>query len=471
MPSRNPFAAARDAVVRRLGRTGSTAADGGSTPAARPAAARPTAAGAAAPSGRPRLHPASLWREAAGLGRAYAAPAFTRASSAYRARLHPVLAVVSPLGWVVALAAVLLALAGAVWGWQEATAAALLAAALFVLSVLFVLGRSSYAVGLDLARTRVAVGESAVGGIEVVNTAARPVPPSLLELPVGAATAVFHLPRMRPGVPHEDLFTIPTERRAVIVVGPVRSVRADPIGLLRRQVVWTEAQDLYVHPRTTVLGASAAGFIRDLEGMPTNELATSDVSFHALREYIPGDDRRHIHWKTTARTGTLMVRQFEETRRAHLAVCLSANLAEYGSEDDFELAVSVAGSLGRQALAEQRELSALTQRGPLRTDSPRHFLDDLTRLEGAVLRPSAVDAARATADSVPNASVVFLVVGTGVSPTQLRAAAAAIPPGIRTFAVRCEAGTAPARASIADLAVLTVGAIEDLGPVLRKAAA
>lgn len=458
MPTRNPFAAARDAVVRRL-------------PGSRGTRPSPPAGPEPEPSGRTRLHPASLWREAAALGRSYAAPTLARAGAAYRAKLHPTLSVVSPLGWAVALAAVLLAVAGAAWGWQEATAAALLAASLFVLSIVFVLGRSSYAVDLDLARTRVAVGESAVGGIEVVNTASRPVAPSLLELPVGAATAVFHLPRMRPGVPHEDLFTIPTERRAVIVVGPVRSVRADPIGLLRRQVVWTEPQDLYVHPRTAVLGSSAAGFIRDLEGMPTNELATSDVSFHALREYIPGDDRRHIHWKTTARTGTLMVRQFEETRRAHLAVCLSANLAEYGTEDDFELAVSVAGSIGRQALAEQRELSALTQRGPLRTESPRHYLDDLTRLQGAAMRPTAVDAARATADTVPNASVVFLVVGTPVTPTQLRAAAAAIPPGIRTFAVRCESGAAPGRASIADLTVLTVGALDDLGPVLRKAAA
>ncbi|GAB4099137.1 DUF58 domain-containing protein [Sinomonas halotolerans] len=397
--------------------------------------------------------------------------AVVRAAVIWKRWLRPVLKAVSPLGWAVAAAAAALGAAGALWGWQEASAAAVLAAALFVLAVAFVLGRSSYAVSLDLARSRVAVGDSAVGSVEVVNTAARPVLPSLLELPVGAATAVFHLPRLRPGVPHEDLFTIPTQRRAVIVVGPVRSVRADPVGLLRREVMWTEPEDLYVHPRTTVLGTSAAGFIRDLEGQPTNELATSDVSFHALREYVPGDDRRHIHWKTTARTGTLMVRQFEETRRAHLAVCLSVNLDEYGGEEEFELAVSVAGSIGRQAVAEQRELSAITQRGPLRTESARHFLDDLTRLQGASLRAGAVDAARLTADAVPNASVVILVLGSLVRPAQLRAAAAMVPVGIRSVAVRCEEGAAPGKASIGDLTVLTVGSLEDLGPVLRKAAA
>ncbi|NUP74476.1 MAG: DUF58 domain-containing protein [Sinomonas sp.] len=386
-------------------------------------------------------------------------------------RVAPVLGIVSPLGWCLFGAAGLLAVAGTAYGWQEAKAASLLVAILFVIAVAFVIGRASYEVTLDLARTRVAVGDSAVGGLEVTNTAARPAAPAVLELPVGAGHATFELPRLRPRESHEELFSIPTVRRAVIAVGPASSVRADPIGLLRRRVDWTEPQDLYVHPRTVVLGSPAAGFIRDLEGMSTSEISNSDVSFHALRDYIPGDDRRHIHWKTTARTGTLMVRQFEETRRAHLAIALSANLDEYETDDDFELAVSCAGSIGRQALLEQRELSALTQRGPLRTESARHFLDDLTRLEGLALRTTIADAARATADAVPNASVVFLVTGGRVTPAQLRAASVSIPLGVRALAVRCEGGAAPARASIGELDVLTVGGLEELGPVLRKASA
>ncbi|MEK8225714.1 DUF58 domain-containing protein [Oerskovia sp. M15] len=78
------------------------------------------------------------------------------------------------------------------------------------------------------------------------------------------------------------------------------------------------------------------------------------MSFHALRDYVPGDDRRHIHWKTTARTGQLMVRQFEETRRSHLAVILSTRSEDYGHADEFELAVSSCGSLGLQAIKEDR---------------------------------------------------------------------------------------------------------------------
>jgi uncharacterized protein (DUF58 family) len=418
-----------------------------------------------------RLRPAAMWSEAVGTAGLALAPAWSKIRVLWLKYVWPVLSVVSVLGWSVLAASILLWSVGQAYGWQEAKAAAVAAFVLFVIAVGFILGRSSYGVVLDLARTRVAVGDSAVGSIAVSNTSTRPLLPAALELPVGAATAVFHLPRMKTQQVHEDLFTIPTSRRAVIVVGPVRSVRADPLHLLRRQVLWTEPEDLYVHPRTVALAGSAAGFIRDLEGMPTTDLSSADVSFHALRDYVPGDDRRHIHWKTTARTNKLMVRQFEETRRAHLAISLSINTDEYGSEQEFELAISAAASIGRQAIREQRELDVLTQKGPLRCETGRNMLDGMTRIVGSPLRNTAVDLARTLADTVPNASVVFFVVGSRVSPAQLRSAAASVPPGVRSLAVRLQSGAAPARANIADLTVLTLGDLSDLAIILRKAAA
>ncbi len=383
----------------------------------------------------------------------------------------PVVSVVTPLGWACLALVVCMAWFATAFGWQEATALGILLGVLLVVGCAFIVGRSSYQVTLDLTRTRVAVGDNAVGGISVINTAPRPVMHSTLELPVGRAVASFPIPRLRPQELHEDLFSIPTNRRQVIMVGPAVSVRADPFHLLKRQIRWTEPVELFVHPRTVALGSPAAGFIRDLEGMTTKELSNTDVSFHALREYAPGDDRRHIHWKTVARLGTLMVRQFEETRRAHLAIALSANLDEYASELEFELAISVACSVGRQALVEQRELDILTQRGPFRCATGRTMLDDATRLQSMTGRRDAVDLARRLADRVPNASVVFFVVGSGVTPAQLRSCAASVLPGVRAMAIRIQPGAAPSRATIADLTVLTLGGLDDLALVLRKAVA
>lgn len=411
------------------------------------------------------------WRRARESAAIASGPARHALRTGWRRYGRPVAEVVSPLGWIVLALTVCGWIGGLVLGWAEALVAGLVGVLLVLLAVGFILGRASYAVQLDLARSRVAVGDRAVGAIEVTNTADRPLLPAAMELPVGRATAVFQLPRMRPQAVHEDLFTIPTHRRAVIVVGPVRSVRQDPLGLLRRQLTWTEPQDLFVHPRTVALQGSSAGFIRDLEGLPTRDLSSADVSFHALRDYVPGDDRRHIHWKTVARTNTLMVRQFEETRRAHLAIALSTNTAEYATESDFELAVSVAASIGLEAFREQRNLSIRTHAGPVHTQTGRTMLDDMTRIEGRPLRAGSLEVARETADEVPNASVFFLVTGTQPGPGDLRRATTVVPPGVRAFAIRCAHGLETGRATIGDLTVLSLGDLQDLGLALRKAAA
>ncbi|MEH0110234.1 DUF58 domain-containing protein [Tersicoccus sp. MR15.9] len=386
-----------------------------------------------------------------------------------RRYVRPVVGVVGPLGRLVVAAVVVLAVLGLSLGWQEAGVGAIFGTLLLVSAVGFVLGRSAYDVDLDLTRTRVAVGDRAVGAVTVASAASRPLRPASLELPVGAATAAFYLPRLEPGQSYEDLFTIPTSRRTVLTIGPVRSVRADPLHLLRREVTWTEPVELFVHPRTVGLGASTPGFIRDLEGLPTHDLANTDVSFHALRDYQPGDDRRHIHWRSTARTGTLMVRQFEQTRRSHIGIGLSTEASEYDGEADLELAISVATSIGLQAAREQRNLDVITSSGPLRTRTGRTLLDDATRLTGTT-GMAAVDLARTTAETLPNASVIFFVVGMHVSAADLRRAAAWVPVGIRTLAVRCGAGRPAARATIGDLVVLTVGSLDELGSVLRRAA-
>ena len=178
-----------------------------------------------------------------------------------------------------------------------------------VCAIVFVLGRFKYDVVLDLAQARVTVGDRAVGRLDVRNASSRALLPSVMELPVGTGTAAFPVPRLRGGGTHEEIFTIPTRRRSVITVGPVKSVRADPLGLLRREMTWTDEQEVFVHPRVKNLTGSSTGFLKDLEGRVTNDITNSDVNFHALRDYVAGDDRRHIHWKTTARTGQLMVQR------------------------------------------------------------------------------------------------------------------------------------------------------------------
>jgi len=388
--------------------------------------------------------------------------------------VRPVLVAVRPLGWVALVGAVGGWVVSRALGWQEFTVLALALAGALVVAVISALGHAKYQVNLDLRSSRVVVGEKATGQLTVTNAARRRLLPARIELPVGIGVASFPLPSLRAGEQHEESFLIPTQRRAVIPVGPARSVRGDAFGMIRRVVRWTLPELLYVHPRTVALEGAAPGFLKDLEGQATKELSNDDVSFHALRNYVPGDDWRYIHWKSSARSlatpaRTLMVRQFEETRRSHLAVTLSTRAGDYDSAGEFELAVGVAASLGVQALRETRQLSIITSGTPLASATVSRMLDGFSGVEPGPDEIGIVAVARNAARHAPDVSVSFVVCGSQPTPAEIRSAALAFPLGVRVLAIRTVAGAATSMSRIGDTTVLTVGDLGDLPRALRQA--
>ena len=92
-------------------------------------------------------------------------------------------------------------------------------------------------------------------------------------------------------------------RRGIITVGPVQHGTGRPVGPLPARGRGHRAEEIIVHPRTVRLERLGAGLLRDLEGQSTKDLASHDLAFHALRPYVPGDERRHIHWRSSARVG------------------------------------------------------------------------------------------------------------------------------------------------------------------------
>ena len=375
--------------------------------------------------------------------------------------------VITPIGWTAVAAAATFFAASRWTGWQELSVAAIGLAAAVVVASVFVIGRSRYRVVLDLRSERVVVGEPAAGRMLVSNSSGSRLLPVRMELPVGAAMPSISIPSLAKDAVHEELFVIPTARRGVIVVGPARSVRGDAFGLFRRTVKWTEPELLYVHPRTVPLEGTSPGFIQDLEGEATKELSNNDVSFHALRGYVPGDDRRYIHWKTTARTGVVMVRQFEETRRSHLAVALSVRTQDYRNETEFEIAVASAASLGVQAFREERAVSVVPGDRPLRAATARRLLDGIAGVDWSDDADGVAVAAKNTAATVPDVSVAIILCGGVPTAGQIRSAGAAFPVGVRVVAVRVELGAPIAVRRIGTLPILTIGALDDLARALR----
>jgi len=384
--------------------------------------------------------------------------------------IRHVAGVVRPLGWIVAALAALLWIVALTLGWKEVMIAAAVVTAIVLLCLPFLFGRTTYEVGLDLTRTHVVVGERAVGALSLANRTSRALLPAEVVLPVGSGRGVFQVPRLAPGAEHEELFAIPTQRRGVLSVGPVSVLRGDPLGLFERTHDRRHAVELFVHPRTSALEGLSLGHLRDLEGLPVQHLSRDDVSFHALREYQPGDDLRHVHWKSTARVGELMVRQYEETRRSHFVVALSTSPDEYRSPDEFELAVSVAGSIGLRALRDSRTLDARTQRGALRALTARRFLDELSIVEHSRPREGGIAAlAGSLAATAPQAAVAVLVTGAKADAAELRVACARLPFGVRVVAVVADDRAAsPALRRIGDADVVTLGDLDQLAGAVRK---
>jgi len=302
----------------------------------------------------------------------------------------------------------------------------------------------------------------------------------VIDVPVGATIVPVSVQGLAPGHVVEHELAVPTQRRGRVSLGPVRTLRADPIGLVRRELIWTERLDIIVHPRTIDIPSTSSGLVRDLEGQPRRDLTPSDLAFHALREYVPGDDRRHIHWKSTAKTGALMVRQFEETRRSHLVVAQSIASIDFGSDAEFELAVSITASLGARAIRDAREVSvvvsaitpdfakrAVVALRPLSTLTPTRLLDDLALVEHGPAALGILDVARLAGEGTRGVSVAFLVVGSTVTPARLRTAAAGFPPAVEVVVLQCDPERVPGRRRLGTFTVVTIGSLTDLRRAMR----
>jgi uncharacterized protein (DUF58 family) len=388
---------------------------------------------------------------------------------------------VRPAGVLVVAAASAGLVLGVVFGWVEWMVAGAIGLLLIVMAVPFLFGARSYDVDLTLAHERVVAGQGVVGEIVVRNHGRRIALPGRIDIPVGDGLVEFGIPLLRPRHVIAQPLDIPDLRRGIVTVGPATTVRSDPIGLLRREHAFDDVHELYVHPRTTSVPSTSAGLIRDLEGSPTRRLVDADISFHAIREYAPGDARRQIHWKSTAKTGRLMVRQYEESRRSRMAVVLAIAEAEYGDAEEFELAASCAASLGLRALHDSRDVDIVVGsevprvvRGRLRAlqhlpaASPRTMLDAFSAIDLLENTMPIEDVCRLTAEANERLSIAIVVTGSQVSLTRLRKAALGFSADTSVVAVICDERAHPRMQSLSGLSILTVGTLEDLSGLLLR---
>ena len=374
------------------------------------------------------------------------------------------LSIVTPTGWALLTLVALSVLVGLTLQWSEAATITAASLVVIVIAAVRVAWRPPHIVAIDITNEHIVAGQSTVGQLTVTNGSARSARTGIIEVPIGAGLGEFVVPPLRARGKWEDIFLVGSKRRGVIEVGPARSVRTDPLGLVRRVREWGEPVVLHVHPRTVRVPFDATGFQVDIEGVVTAKLSSSDVSFHALRDYEPGDDQRSVHWASSARLGKLIVRQYEETHRSHHLVILD-NTEGSWDQDPFETAVSVAGSLGLANLRESRPVSLSTTEGWLPSGVAMRMLDALSEVKAR----SFGDLSRRVREAVaqrPGVSALTLIVGPNVTDIEAAHLARLAPIDVPVSIIRIGAEGVRARRDLGRGVLLDCSTLDDLPRII-----
>ena len=172
--------------------------------------------------------------------------------------------------------------------------------------------------------------------------------------------------------------------------GPLRVSTRFPLGLIRHGLLLEQNEELIVHPK---LGRLAHDWAQVVRESPTGSQSMSrrgllEADFYGLRDWRPGDSRRSIHWRTSARRGSLVVRQFEQRRSQDLAILVDLWQPPDATDEQFEnveTAISFAATViaeacrqsGRHLVLEMAARERLSRTG---TASPLFFREQMDAL-------------------------------------------------------------------------------------------
>ena len=164
----------------------------------------------------------------------------------------------------------------------------------------------------------------------------------------GAELALTRLPPIAPGATVRVKLELTAMRRGWLRFASLRILCPDVLGLCRarRHIMWTDKL-LALPRRHPVPRIHLTSERRYQPGGVSLALAVGDSQeFAALRDYQPGDPRRHIHWRSFTKTGELIVKQYQDEYFNRHALVVDTHLADTPAcfEAVIEVAASIVGS-------------------------------------------------------------------------------------------------------------------------------
>lgn len=226
--------------------------------------------------------------------------------------------------------------------------------------------------------SRVAVGGELAVQLTVTNRSVLPSGALMLEdrlPPQLAGRARFGLDGLSGRESRTVAYRIPALRRGRYTAGPLRVRLTDPFGLIDATRSFTATSTLVVTPAVDPLPEAHLPYSVDVgENAGSHSIGSHGADDASTREYRHGDDLRKIHWRSTARTGALMVRHEERPWQGHttLLLDLRGGAHEAGTGDDnaaldprevnsLEWAISAVASIGNQLFVTGRDVSLIAE--------------------------------------------------------------------------------------------------------------
>lgn len=259
----------------------------------------------------------------------------------------------TPRGIALLLAAVLLWGVGRLIAVDELHVVAVTSGVLVLFTVLALrLTTATIAVQRELS-TEV-LGHQAHGEVALVlrNAGRVPAPPllvtddvhwTLAERPRAVVTG------LRAGHSHTFSYGVVGSQRGAHPVGPVSVRMRDPFGLAQVTRRYTRTDRMIVLPAVERLTSGPSGGSNMGSGSgEARRTRDAGDEFHTMREYVQGDDLRKVHWASSARRGTLLVRQNQMPWHPEAAVVVETMAGAHsgsGPDSTFEKALSIAASL------------------------------------------------------------------------------------------------------------------------------
>ena len=211
-------------------------------------------------------------------------------------------------------------------------------------------------------------------------------------------------------------------RRGKYQFRTIELVTRSPFGLLERRVSIADPAQLTVYPRIGQLSRRWQQIHREASETrrgTRHDLSTQQQEYHGLRDYRPGDSPRWIHWRTSARLGQPMVKEFEQQHEQDLAILIDPWLprtkVSAEQREALEEAVRFAATVcfetcrhpGRRMLLGWSGSTPGVRQGPASVKLLHELLEQL-----ATLRPSPEASLSALLDVVPASTLreSFLIV-------------------------------------------------------------